>query len=162
MDPKLDLVLERVVDVPRELVWRCWTEPKHVEKWFTPVPWRTTDVKIDLRPGGAFSSVMRGPNGEVMPNEGCYLEVVKNERLTWTSCLLGGFRPAKLDVNAGCADLAFTATISLKSKGKKTVYRALAMHANAESAKRHADMGFQEGWGKCLEQLVEHARTMKK
>jgi uncharacterized protein YndB with AHSA1/START domain len=161
MDPKLDLVLERVVDVPRELVWKAWTEPKHLEKWFTPAPWRTTDVEIELRPGGAFKTVMRGPNGEVMPSEGCYLEVVPKERLTWTSALLGGFRPAKLDLNAGCAELSFTATITFKSKGKKTLYRAVAMHPDPESAKKHADMGFQDGWGKALEQLVAHCKTMK-
>ena len=38
-DPKLDLVLERTIDVPRELVWVAWTKPEHVSKWFTPAPW---------------------------------------------------------------------------------------------------------------------------
>ena len=54
IDPKLDLVLERVVDVPPELVWRAWTEPKHLMPWFTPAPWKTVDCEIDLRPGGIF------------------------------------------------------------------------------------------------------------
>jgi uncharacterized protein YndB with AHSA1/START domain len=51
---KLDLVLERVVDVPRELVWTAWTKPEHVSKWFTPAPWTVADCEIDLRPGGIF------------------------------------------------------------------------------------------------------------
>ena len=51
-DPKLDLVLERIVEVPRELVWMAWTTPEHLKKWFTPVPWTTVDCEIDLRPGG--------------------------------------------------------------------------------------------------------------
>ena len=63
-DPKLDLVLERIVDVPRELVWMAWTAPEHLKKWFTPVPWTTVDCEIDLRPGGIFRTVMRSPEAE--------------------------------------------------------------------------------------------------
>jgi uncharacterized protein YndB with AHSA1/START domain len=78
-DPRLDLLLERVVDVPPELVWAAWTVPEHVKKWFTPAPWTTVDCEIDLRPGGIFRFVMRSPEGQEFPNVGCYLEVVKNE-----------------------------------------------------------------------------------
>jgi len=58
-NPKLDLVLHRLVPVRRELVWKAWTEPKHLKKWFTPKPWRTTECRIDLRPGGIFRTVMK-------------------------------------------------------------------------------------------------------
>ena len=54
-NPKLDLILERVVDVPREIVWAAWTKPEHIKKWFTPAPWKTVDCEIDLRPGGYLS-----------------------------------------------------------------------------------------------------------
>ena len=60
-DPKLDLVLERNIDVPRELVWTAWTTPKHIRQWFVPAPWTITDCEIDLRPGGSFRTVMRSP-----------------------------------------------------------------------------------------------------
>ena len=66
-DSKLDLVLERVVDVPRELVWAAWTKPEHIMKWFTPAPWTTVDCEIDLRPGGIFRTVMRSPEGQEFP-----------------------------------------------------------------------------------------------
>src|ERR1700757_372332 len=66
-DPKLDLLLERIVDVPRELVWRAWTTPEHLKKWFTPAPWTTVDCEIDLRPGGIFRTVMRSPEGQEFP-----------------------------------------------------------------------------------------------
>src|SRR5262249_41291314 len=89
-DPKLDLVLERVIDVPRELVWTAWTTPKHLLPWFCPKPWTTIDCEIDLRPGGIFRSVMRSPEGKEFPNVGCYLEVVPHERLIWTDALLPG------------------------------------------------------------------------
>ena len=93
-DPKLDLVLERVVEVPPELVWAAWTQPEHLKVWFTPAPWRTTHCEIDLRPGGIFRTVMEGPAGERFDGTGCYLEVVPNRRLVWTSVLLPHWRPA--------------------------------------------------------------------
>lgn len=70
LDPLLDLVLERVVDVPPELVWAAWTTPEHVTHWFTPAPWKTVTCEIDLRPGGMFRTVMRSPEGQDFPNVG--------------------------------------------------------------------------------------------
>ena len=61
IDPTRDLILERHVDVSPELVWKAWTEPEHIVKWFTPAPWKTVDCEIDLRPGGIFRTVMRSP-----------------------------------------------------------------------------------------------------
>jgi uncharacterized protein YndB with AHSA1/START domain len=89
-DPRLDLLLERIVDVPPEFVWTAWTAPEHLKKWFTPVPWQTVDCEIDLRPGGIFRTVMRSPEGEEFPHVGCYLEVIKSERLVWTVALAPG------------------------------------------------------------------------
>ena len=59
VDPKLDLVLERYVDVPCERVWAAWTQPEHIKKWFTPAPWQTVECEIDLRPGGLFRTEER-------------------------------------------------------------------------------------------------------
>jgi uncharacterized protein YndB with AHSA1/START domain len=61
LDAKLDLVLERIVDVPPKLVWAAWTTPEFLKQWFTPAPWETVDCEIDLRPGGVFRFVMRSP-----------------------------------------------------------------------------------------------------
>ena len=94
IDPDLDLVLDREIDVPVDLVWKVWTTPEHLQHWFVPKPWTITDCTIDLRPGGAFNTVMRSPEGEEFPNSGCYLEVVPFERLIFTDTLLPGFRPA--------------------------------------------------------------------
>lgn len=88
IDPNLDLVLEREIDVPPEQVWAAWTQPEHLIHWFTPKPWGTADCEIDLRPGGTFRVVMRSPEGEeIDQGAGCYLEVVPNERLVWTAAL---------------------------------------------------------------------------
>lgn len=152
IDPKLDLVLERVVDVPPELVWKAWTEPQHLMKWFTPAPWKTVDCEIDLRPGGIFRTVMRSPEGQDMDKAGCYLEVVQNRKLVFTDALLPGFRPK----DGGF----FTGIVSIEPEGKGTRYTATAIHKDEAGRKAHEDMGFHSGWGTALDQLVAYAKTM--
>jgi uncharacterized protein YndB with AHSA1/START domain len=161
-DPRFDLVLERIVDVPRELVWTAWTTPEHVKKWFTPAPWTTIDCEIDLRPGGIFRTVMRSPEGQEFPNVGCYLELVKNEKLAWTNALTPGYRPcSRLPPDAGeCGEIVFTAIIFLEPHGQGTKYTALAIHGEEAGRKKHEEMGFHEGWGKALDQLVAVAKKM--
>ncbi len=72
---KLDLMFDRVIDVPRDAVWHAWTTPEHLKRWFTPAPWKTVDCEIDLRPGGIFRTTMRSPEGREFDNIGCYLEL---------------------------------------------------------------------------------------
>jgi uncharacterized protein YndB with AHSA1/START domain len=158
-DPKLDLVLERIVDVPKELVWTAWTRPEHLKKWFTPVPWQTVDCEIDLRPGGIFRTVMRGPEGQEFSNAGCYLEIVENEKLVWTGALGPGYRPRSSATTAAIPFL-MTAVISLESLGGRTRYTALVIHGDEESRKKHEQMGFHDGWGKALDQLVALTKRM--
>jgi uncharacterized protein YndB with AHSA1/START domain len=152
-DPTRDLVLERIVDVPRDLVWKAWTEPEHLSKWFTPAPWTVADCEVDLRPGGIFRTVMRSPDGTEHPNVGCYLEVVPNERLVWTDALLPGYRPA--------ANPFFTAIISLEALGDRTRYTAVALHHDEATRQRHEEMGFHAGWGMVLDQLVAHIKALQ-
>jgi uncharacterized protein YndB with AHSA1/START domain len=127
-NPELDLMFELVIDVPRELVWAAWTTPEQLKKWFTPAPWKTVVCEIDLRPGGIFSTLMRSPEGQEFPNLGCYLEVIKNERLVWTNALEPNFRPSKHPVETPgheCAEFSFTAVISLDPCEKGTKHTAL-------------------------------------
>lgn len=153
INPKLDLVLERVVDVKPELVWRAWTEPEHVVKWFTPKPWETVECEIDLRPGGLFRTTMRSPEGDVQPaSNGCFLEVVPNRRLVFTDALGPGYRPN--------ASSFMTAYVLLEPEGAGTKYTAIAVHSNEEQRQQHEEMGFYQGWGTALDQLVEYAKTL--
>lgn len=153
LDPKLDLVLERVVDVPPALVWRAWTEPEHLKRWFTPAPWQTVACEIDLRPGGVFSTTMRSPEGEVQPaSDGCFLEVVPQRRLVFTDALRPGYRPA--------AKPFFTATVLLEPEGDGTRYTAIAKHVDEAGRRQHEEMGFAEGWGTALDQLVAVAKEL--
>jgi uncharacterized protein YndB with AHSA1/START domain len=160
-NPRLDLSFERIVDVPKELLWRGWTEPQLIKQWFTPVPWQTVDCEIDLRPGGMFRTVMRSPEGQDFPNLGCYLEVRENEKLVWTNAMLPGFRPvhssAKTD---STVEFLFSAMIELQTLANGTQYTATVIHADEAGCKQHAEMGFHEGWGKALDQLLELVRKM--
>ena len=159
-DPRLDLVFERIVDVPQELVWKAWTTPEHLKPWFTPSPWKTVDCEIDLRPGGLFRTVMRSPEGQEFPNVGCYLEIVKNEKLVWTNALLPGYRPAPPPAADAptCDSFPFTAILMLERHQKGTKYTALVIHRDEAGRKQHEEMGFHEGWGKALDQLVEYSK----
>lgn len=146
-DPTLDLRFERVINVSPRLVWAAWTEPAHVKEWFAPRPWAVAECEIDLRPGGRFRTVMRSPEGEEFPGDGCYLEVVPERRLVFTDALLPGYRPS--------GEPFFTAILTLAPEGDGTRYVATALHGDPETRARHEEMGFAEGWGKCLDQLVE-------
>jgi uncharacterized protein YndB with AHSA1/START domain len=161
-DPRLDLVLERIVDVPPELVWKVWTSPEHLKPWFTPAPWQTVDCEIDLRPGGMFRTVMRSPEGQEFPHIGCYLEIVTNQKLVWTNALLPGYRPALQPAEnvTACDAFFFTAIVLIERHQKGTKYTALAIHTDESGRKQHEEMGFHEGWGKALDQLVDYVKKL--
>ena len=157
-DPDLDLVLERVIDVPRRLVWAAWTQPELLKQWFCPLPWTTTACEIDLQPGGRFMTTMQGPEGPGFTNTGCWLQVVDGELLAWTGALGPGFRPLARDASAAFPFL-MSAVIGLEDVDGGTRYTALARHGDVASRQGHEQMGFHAGWGKALDQLVEHAKA---
>jgi len=151
-NPKLDLVLEREIDVPVELVWQAWTSPDSIKQWFVPKPWSITACEIDLRPGGVFSTIMRSPEGDEFPNMGCYLDIIPNRRLIWTDTLLPGFRPAPKPF--------FTAALTLEPNGSGTRYTAYAFHGDEAARKSHEEMGFEHGWGTVADQMVAHIKAL--
>lgn len=155
-DPLLDLRLERVVPVDADSLWRGYTDPELLVQWFTPAPWRTVEAEVDLRPGGTFRVVMRGPNGEAGDDSaGCVLEAVPGRRVAWTSALAPGFRPVDRPEGA----FLMTAIIDLEPVKDGTRYCATARHATEADARMHAEMGFEAGWSVALDQLVALFRT---
>ena len=124
IDPKLDLVLEREIEVPVELVWKAWTTPSSLKQWFVPKPWSITSAEIDLRPGGVFADT-----------------------------LLPGYRPSPKPF--------FTAVLELTPNGGGTRYKAVAIHGSDETRKSHEAMGFHDGWGTVVTQMVEHIKSGK-
>lgn len=153
MPDNKELVLERVLDAPREKLWRCWTEEALLKQWFCPAPWSIADVKVDVRPGGTNMFVMRSPEGEEFPNSGVYLEVVPNEKLVFTDAYRTAWEPSEKPF--------FTGVVTFEDAGGgKTKYVARALHWTDEDRKKHEEMGFHEGWGKCAEQLEALAKTI--
>lgn len=156
-----DLVIERILDAPRALVWKAWTNPEHLKRWWAPRPYETPECAIDLRPGGAFYTKMTGPDGFEEAGTGCFLEIVEGEKIVWTSALGEDYRPNQLDA-AGCGAFPFTAIVILEDAGGgRTRYRAVAMHANRADRDTHEQMGFHDGWGTCADQLGEVAAALE-
>jgi len=161
MSDTLDLVLERTLNAPRDLVWKAWTTPEHLKRWFAPKPYEISELEMDLRPGGIFRLRMTGPDGfdTGHGNAGCVLEVVDGEKLVWTSALGPGFRPAEM--GEGCESFPMTAVVTFADAGDgKTLYRAVALHKSVTDRDAHEQMGFQDGWGKCADQLEELAQEL--
>jgi uncharacterized protein YndB with AHSA1/START domain len=96
MPSERELVFTRVFDAPRALVWKAWTDPQHVARWWGPNGFTTTTEVMDVRPGGEWKHTMHGPDGKDYPNKKVYLEAVKPERLVY---LHGGGKEGELAVN---------------------------------------------------------------
>lgn len=160
------LSFTRDIDTPIDRVWKAWTDPQWLMKWFTPVPWKTIDCEIDLRPGGIFRTTMLSPEGEQFPNMGCYLEVVPERKLVWTNALLPGYQPAPPITTTHCGTFYFTAMLTLEpltalgSKATGTRYTATVLHADEAGCKQHEEMGFNAGWNAALDQLIAVAKSM--
>ncbi len=147
-----ELTITRLIQAPRAAVWRCWTEPELIKQWFTPRPWTTPVVEVDLRPGGTSFMMFRGPNGEEFPNRGVYLEVVPQERLVFTDAYVEAWVPS--------AEPFMTAIASFADEDGGTRYSARVLHWSEEARARHEQMGFHEGWGKAADQLQDVARHL--
>ncbi|WGW05239.1 SRPBCC family protein [Tropicibacter oceani] len=152
LDPNTDLSFTRTLPIAPALVWDCWTTPAHIKHFFVPKPHSIKSCDIDLRVGGRFNTVMV-VNGQEMPNSGVYLEVIPGQRLVFTDAYTEGWKPAP--------DPFMTAILDLKPDGKGgTIYTATARHRSTETREAHENMGFYDGWGTVVDQLVDYARTL--
>lgn len=142
-----ELVLVRETDVSCERLYRGWTTATLYPEWFCPRPWFVCDVQLDVRPGGGSEMTICGPNGERVPNKGVYLEVVPNEKLVFTDAYFAGWQPNP--------NPFFTGIVTFETQPNgKTRYTARAVHWTKEACKKHAAMGFADGWSKAFDQLV--------
>jgi uncharacterized protein YndB with AHSA1/START domain len=140
-----ELSLSRIIDAPRDKVFKAWTDPELLKQWFAPLPWTTPHAELDVRPGGANLIVMKGPQGQEFPNRGIYLEVVENERLVFTDAYTGAWEPAEKPF--------MTVILTFDDHGGKTKYTARVRHWSVADRETHEKMGFHAGWGQCADQL---------
>ncbi len=145
-----DLVLTRIIDVPREKLFRAWTEADVLKQWFAPKPFTTPFAELDVRPGGSNRITMRDADGNDYPNAGVYLEVVPNEKIVVTDAFTEAWAPS--------AKPFMTVVLTFEDLGGgATKYVARAQHWTIEDRETHEKMGFMEGWGLCTDQLAEVA-----
>lgn len=153
LDPKTDLTFTRTLNAPRSVLWECWTTPEHIKHFFVPKPYGIDACEIDLRVGGKFNTTMN-VEGNLMENEGVYLEIVDGERLVFTDSYRDGWKPA--------ADPFMTAIIEFADDEKGgTTYTATVRHRSPEARQNHEEMGFYDGWGTVATQLEEYAQSLK-
>jgi uncharacterized protein YndB with AHSA1/START domain len=141
-----ELVITRVINAPREKVYRAWTDPEQLKQWFAPKPWTTPVAELDVRAGGSNLIVMRGPDGKDFPNRGVYLEVVPNERLVFTDAYTEAWQPSEKPF--------MTVILTFEDEGGKTKYTARVRHWTVADRQTHEQMGFHQGWGQCADQLT--------
>jgi uncharacterized protein YndB with AHSA1/START domain len=155
INPNTDVVFERFIDAPKELVWEALTKPEHLKEWYMPKAWgKVAHCEMDVRPGGIFRIDISTGDGREVPNLGCILDVVPLERLVWTSMLFPGYRPAVFD------DIPITAIITMQSVGNGTRYVFTALHRDEADCRKDMESGWHEGTGSALDQLVAHVKEM--
>src|SRR3954465_12449728 len=124
-----ELVLTRLINAPREKVYRAWTEPELLKQWFAPKPYTTPIVEMDARPGGSAYFVMRGPDGKDLPNRGVYLEVVPNQKLVSTDAYVKAWEPSEKPF--------MTLILTFEDEGGKTRYTARVRHWTVADRETH-------------------------
>ena len=127
-----EIVMTRMFDAPREIVWKAWTDPKQIKVWWGPRGFTTTTHEKDVRPGGLWRFIMHGPDGTDYPNKIVYTELVKPERLVYDH---GG--------DAGADDVQFQVTVRF-----------------AEACRKTKASGAVEGGNQTLDRLGEYLTRM--
>ena len=149
-----ELVIERVFDAPRELVWKAWTEPEMFMRWWGPTGYTTPACKIDLRVGGTYLNCMRSPEGQDYWSTGVYQEIVPLERIVATDSFAdeqGNVVPASYYGMTGDMPLEMLVTVTFEDIGGKT--KMTLRHAGIPAGEDRD--GANEGWSQSFDKLAE-------
>lgn len=149
IDPELDLSIERIIRAPRDAVWRAWTQPDQLERWWIPAPTLARVDLLDVRPGGGFVTRMSDDGVEYSPHvDAVFLVVEPGERLVFTNAIDSGWHPASP------VPVAMVAEILFGEHPEGTEYRAVVRHRDPVSRAHHEEFGFFDGWGAVTEALA--------
>jgi predicted lactoylglutathione lyase/uncharacterized protein YndB with AHSA1/START domain len=149
-----EIVIKRVFDAPRKLVWQAWTESAHIVKWWGPRGFNTRVVENDLRSGGTTRYVMTGPDGAEYPVSGVIRELVPFERIVTTDEFDEPY--PGVDLPKG---IILTILFDELSETKTRLTLRIA-HPSAEEKEKHAAMGVVGGWNSSFGRLDEHLGTL--
>jgi uncharacterized protein YndB with AHSA1/START domain len=149
VNPDLDLSLQRVIHAPPATVWRAWTDPSRLERWWVPAPIVARVDRLEVRPGGAFVTSM-SDDGDVFVAhlDASFLVVEEHERLVFTNAIDSRWRPSNP------APVAMTAEIMFGEHLEGTDYRVVVRHGDPAARARHEQLGFADGWGSVTAQLA--------
>ena len=154
-----EFILTRIINAPRALVWKAWTDPKHMAQWWGPHSVTNPVCQMDVRPGGAWRIIMRLPDGVDYPITGVYLEIVKPERLIRTmDC---SEHPeawhdlVKPDRQKGERNPAgeMLQTVTFEDQGGRTKLTIRTRFNSVAIRDAMVKMGMTEGWTQSLERL---------
>jgi uncharacterized protein YndB with AHSA1/START domain len=141
-----EIVVSRIFDAPRELIFDAWTDPQHIGRWWGPRGFTTTTAEMDVRPGGVWRFVMHGPNGVDYQNKVVYVEVVPPERLVYNH-------------SSGEEDDSgeFKVTVTFAAQGDKTELTMRALFKSAAERDRVVkEFGAIDGAHQTLDRLAEY------
>ncbi len=138
-----ELVIERIFDAPRSLVFKAWTDPDHMVHWFGPRGFKSTVLKSELRPGGAYRIHMLGPDGDHW-NQGVFREIKEPERLV----MAGGWA----DADGNFTRPQTTMTLTFEDHGGKT--KLTLRQSIFESVTARDE--HRGGWTSSLDRLAEY------
>ena len=159
---KEELTITRIFDAPREIVWKAWTEPELLKKWWGPKYFPAPVSKIDLRVGGRYLSCMRGPDGKEYWSTGVYREIVPKERLVCTDSFAdekGNVVPASHYGMTGEWPLELLVTMTLEDIGGKTRMTLRHEGIPAGMMRELTATGWSESFDKLAEAVVPDDRT---
>ena len=149
-----EIVLTRVFDAPRELVFKAWTEPEHLMRWWAPKGCTTPFCKVDLRPGGAFHYCMRLPEGREIWGIGTYREIVAPERIVYTDSFADAegnpVAPSHYGMSASHPAETLVTVLFAEHNGKT---KLTLRHSIPQSVEERE--GTQQGWNEMLDRLAE-------
>jgi uncharacterized protein YndB with AHSA1/START domain len=147
-DGEHDIFITRTFNAPRELVWRMFTEPQHMMKWWGPKGFTTPVCEIDLRPGGIWRYVMRAPDGGEFSVDQVYHEITAPERIV--------YGPAK----TGPESLHPIHTLSFEEQDGKTKVSLHSHYPSADERDEAIRRGFVQGVGEGLDTLEAYLKTL--
>lgn len=161
-----DMVLTRVFDAPRALVWECWTDPEHMAAWWGPKGF-TNRCELDVRPGGKQFITMVAPDGKEYPITAVYLDVELGKKLV-SSTHPEDWRDQSADLAGRRTDgqLKLIMTVTFEDVGdKKTLVTVTQTFANAAERDTNMKMGAESGWRESfvkLDALLESTLTSRR
>ncbi len=161
-----DFVMSRVFDVPRDLLWKCFTEPERMKQWWGPKGFKVLSAKMDLRPGGSYHYGMQSPDGHAMWGKFVFREVVPQERLVFINSFSdekGGITRHPGNENWPL-ELLSSFTFEDMPGGKTKFTVRWAPHNANEEERKTFDTNrdsMRQGWGGTMDQLEAYLTKAK-